>query len=112
MNYLRRTGKYAELSGAPLPGLILLDLDMPKKDGWEVLREIKADPLLRAIPTIVLTTSKAPQNDILRAYDLGVSSFLVKPVTLLSLVDLALALSGLSEYWLEIVELTPRGLAA
>ena len=101
MDYLRRSGKYAALAGSPLPGMILLDLNMPKKDGREALQEIKADPRLRSIPTIVLTTSKTGE-DILRAYDLGVNSFIVKPVTFQSLVGLTLALS---KYWFEIVEL-------
>jgi CheY-like chemotaxis protein len=101
MDYLHRRGKYAALAGSPLPGMILLDLNMPKKDGREALQEIKADPTLRSIPTIVLTTSKTGE-DILRAYDLGVNSFIVKPVTFQSLVGLTLALS---KYWFEIVEL-------
>jgi CheY-like chemotaxis protein len=101
MDYLHRRGKYATLHGSPLPGLILLDLNMPKKDGREALQEIKADPALRSIPIIILTTSKA-EEDILRAYDLGVNSFIVKPVTFKSLVDLTLTLS---KYWFEIVEL-------
>ena len=101
MDYLHRRGKYASLAGSPLPGMILLDLNMPKKDGREALQEIKSDPTLRSIPTIVLTTSKTGE-DILRAYDLGVNSFIVKPVTFQSLVGLTLALS---KYWFEIVEL-------
>jgi CheY-like chemotaxis protein len=101
MDYLHRRGKYAALAGSPLPGMILLDLNMPKKDGREALQEIKSDPTLRSIPTIVLTTSKTGE-DILRAYDLGVNSFIVKPVTFQSLVGLTLALS---KYWFEIVEL-------
>jgi CheY-like chemotaxis protein len=101
MNYLRRSGKFAHLAGQPLPGLVLLDLNMPKKDGREALKEIKADPGLRMIPVVVLTTSKA-EEDILRAYDLGVSSFIVKPVTFQSLVDVTLALR---KWWFEIVEL-------
>ena len=103
MDYLHRRGRFAELAGVPLPGLILLDLNMPKKDGREALQEIKSDPQLRSIPIVVLTTSKA-EEDIFRAYDLGVNSFIVKPVTFQSLVDLTLALS---RYWFEIVEL-PR----
>src|SRR6266852_1020707 len=90
MDYLHRRGKYSALAGSPLPGLILLDLNMPRKDGTEALREIKADPRLRSIPTVVLTTSKA-EEDIVRAYDLGVNSFIVKPVTFPSLVELTRA---------------------
>jgi CheY-like chemotaxis protein len=104
MDYLHRRGKYAQLAGSPLPGLILLDLNMPRKDGREALKEIKSDPRLRAIPIVVLTTSKA-EEDIFRAYDLGVNSFIVKPVTFQSLVDLTLALN---RYWFEIVELPSR----
>jgi CheY-like chemotaxis protein len=101
MDYLRRRGQYTHLAGEPLPGMILLDLNMPRKDGREALQEIKADPRLRSIPVVVLTTSKA-EEDILRAYDLGVNSFILKPVTFQSLVDLTLTLS---KYWFEVVEL-------
>jgi CheY-like chemotaxis protein len=104
MDCLHRRGKYASLAGSPLPGLILLDLNMPRMDGREALREIKSDPGLRSIPVVVLTTSKA-EEDIVRAYDLGVNSFITKPVTFQSLVDLTLAFS---RYWFEIVEL-PAG---
>jgi CheY-like chemotaxis protein len=104
MEYLHRRGKYERLEGSPLPGLILLDLNMPKKDGREALQEIKLDPALRSIPVVVLTTSKT-EADILQAYDLGVNSFIVKPVTFKSLVDLTLALS---KYWFELVELSRR----
>lgn len=104
MDYLYRRGKHAQLAGSPLPGLILLDLNMPKKDGREALKEIKSDPRLRSIPIVILTTSKA-EEDIFRAYDLGVNSFIVKPVTFQSLVDLTLALN---RYWFEIVELPSR----
>jgi two-component system, response regulator len=107
MDYLHRSGKYAGEAGSPLPGLILLDLNMPKKDGREALQEIKSDPRLRSIPVVILTTSKAEQ-DILTSYDLGVSSFIVKPVTFQSLVELTLTLN---KYWFEIVEL-PRPEAA
>ena len=101
LQYLRREGQFARLAGQSLPGLILLDLNMPKKDGREALREIKADPALRAIPIVVLTTSRA-EEDILRAYGLGVSSFVVKPVTFQSLVEIT---SALQRWWFEIVEL-------
>ena len=105
MDYLYRRGKYA-LPGimAPRPGLILLDLNMPKKDGREALREIKADPTLRQIPIVVLTTSKADE-DILRSYDSGANSFISKPVTFEGLVDL---MKGLGRYWFEIVGLPPQ----
>jgi len=81
--------------------LILLDLNMPKKDGREALREIKAEPELRSIPVVVLTTSKA-EEDIYRTYDLGVNSFITKPVNFESLVAV---MKALSKYWFEIVEL-------
>ncbi len=102
MDYLYRRGKYNEAS-APRPGVILLDLNMPRKDGREALREIKADPDLRRIPVVVLTTSKA-EEDILRTYDLGVNSFIVKPVTFADLVEV---MRTLGRYWFEIVELPP-----
>lgn len=108
MDYLYRRGTYAGLAGQPLPGMILLDLNMPRKDGREALREIKSDPQLRRIPVIVLTTSKA-EEDIFRAYDLGVNSFIVKPVTFKSLVDVT---KTIGRYWLEIVELPEQERAA
>ena len=77
MDYLRQRGAH---EGAPLPGLILLDLNMPRKDGREALEEIKRDPDLRRIPVVVLTTSEAEQ-DILQSYNLGVNAFITKPVT-------------------------------
>jgi CheY-like chemotaxis protein len=101
MDYLNRRDKFAHLAGRPLPGLVLLDLNMPRKDGREALKEIKSDPHLRMIPIVVLTTSKA-EEDILRAYDLGVNSFIVKPVTFQSLVEVTLTLR---KWWFEIVEL-------
>jgi CheY-like chemotaxis protein len=101
LEYLQNRGKFSDKEAYPTPGLILLDLNMPKKDGREALREIKADPRLRIIPIVVLTTSKA-EEDILKTYDLGVSSFISKPVTFSGLVD---AMRTLSKYWFEIVEL-------
>jgi CheY-like chemotaxis protein len=103
MDYLHRRGRFAALAGAPLPGIILLDMNMPKKTGREVIREIKADPHLRHIPIVVLTTSRT-EEDIKRAYDLGVSSFIVKPVAFEALVE---AIKVLSHYWFGVVEL-PR----
>ncbi|MGH6635471.1 MAG: response regulator [bacterium] len=101
MDYLFRRGRYAEPSRAPRPGLILLDLNMPKKDGREALKEIKADADLRRIPVVVLTTSKA-EEDIYRSYDLGASSFITKPVTFEGLVEL---MKVMGQYWIEFVEL-------
>ena len=103
MDYLYRRGKYSDPELSPRPGLILLDLNMPRKDGREALAEIKADPKLRSIPVIVLTVSKA-EEDILRSYDLGANSYITKPVTFGDLVE---ALKALSLYWFEIVELPP-----
>ena len=104
MNYLRRRGRYSDRGKYPVPGLILLDLNMPRKDGREALKEIKSDLLLKRIPVIVLTTSKA-EEDILRSYDLGVNCFISKPVTFAGLVEVTKALG---KYWLEIVELPPN----
>jgi len=101
LDYLHQRGKYADPAVSPRPGLILLDLNMPKMDGREALKEIKADPSLRQIPVIILTTSQA-EEDVLRTYDTGASSFIVKPVTFEGLVD---AMRALARYWLEIVEL-------
>ena len=101
MDYLNRRGKFAPLAGTPLPGLILLDLNMPRKDGREALKEIKGDPMLRRIPVVVLTTSKA-EEDIYRTYDIGVNSFITKPVKFEGLVA---AMQMISRYWVEIVEL-------
>lgn len=105
MDYLRRRGRYRDLNGEPLPGLILLDLNMPRKDGREALKEIKADPDLRRVPIVVLTTSKA-EEDILRSYDLGVNSYITKPVTFKSLVELV---KVLGQYWFEVVKLPQDG---
>ncbi|RNI21995.1 response regulator [Rufibacter latericius] len=101
IDYLHNRGKFTDKAKYPTPGLILLDLNMPKKDGREALREIKSDEHLRVIPVVVLTTSKA-EEDILRTYDLGVSSFITKPVTFAALVDV---MKTLTKYWFEIVEL-------
>jgi CheY-like chemotaxis protein len=103
MDYLRKQGAYAPPADTPRPGLILLDLNMPRKDGRTVLKELKSDPHLRQIPVCVLTTSKADE-DIYKSYDLGVNSYIVKPVTFEALVDI---LQTLEKYWFEIVELPP-----
>ncbi|GAB3507511.1 response regulator [Emticicia fontis] len=101
MDYLKRRGKYSDPESSPRPGVILLDLNMPKKDGRECLREIKSDDELKSIPVIVLTTSKA-EEDILRTYDLGVNSFVTKPVTFMELVEV---MKNLGNYWFDIVQL-------
>lgn len=101
LDYLCRRGKYHEPSSAPRPGLILLDLNMPLKDGREALREIRADPELRRIPVVVLTTSKA-DTDIGAIYELGANSFISKPFQFEALVTV---MKMLSQYWFKTVEL-------
>jgi len=101
LDYLNRRGKYADPASSPRPGLILLDLNMPRKDGREALREIKANPDLRRIPIVVMTTSQA-EEDIYRSYDLGANSFVTKPVTFDRLVDL---MKALGHFWVEFVEI-------
>lgn len=101
MEYLRGEGVYADREKYPLPGLILLDLNMPKMDGREALAELKKDPVLKRIPVVILTTSKA-EEDMLRGYDLGAASYITKPVTFDVLVEL---MRTLGKYWVEFVEL-------
>lgn len=101
MEYLNRQGKYSNPDESPRPSVILLDLNMPKKDGREALKEIKADPNLRRIPIVIMTTSQS-EEDILRSYDLGASSYITKPVTFDGLIDL---MKALGQYWVEFVEL-------
>lgn len=98
LDYLHRRNGY---ENAELPGFILLDLNMPRKSGFEALQEIKSHPDLKRIPVVILTTSKA-EEDIVRSYDLGVNSFIVKPVTFDALVE---TVKELGKYWFEIVEL-------
>jgi two-component system, response regulator len=101
LDYLCHQGKYAAPASAPRPGLILLDLNMPRKDGREALSEIKSNADLKRIPVVVLTTSKA-EEDILRTYDLGISGYITKPVTFEGLIEV---MRAIGRYWLEIVEL-------
>jgi CheY-like chemotaxis protein len=101
LDYLYHRGKYRDPASSPRPSIILLDLNMPKKDGREALAEIKKDPNLQNIRIIVLTTSKA-EEDIFRTYNLGAASYITKPVTFDALVDVV---KTLGKYWLEIVEL-------
>ena len=101
MDYLLTQGKFAPPAQAPRPGLILLDLNMPKKDGRTVLKEIKDNPDLRSIPIAVLTASK-DDADIYRSYDLGVNTYIVKPVTFEAIVD---TLQTLEQHWFQIVAL-------
>jgi CheY-like chemotaxis protein len=106
MDYLNRRGKYAKASDAPRPGLILLDLNMPRKDGREALAEIKANPDLCHIPVVVMTASQVDE-DFWRARNLGADMYLVKPVTFDTLVNVA---RSLGRYWIEIVEVSqPTG---
>jgi CheY-like chemotaxis protein len=108
MDYLFHRNRYVDPQNAPRPGLILLDLNMPKMDGREALQAIKSDPELKTIRVVVMTTSKADE-DILRTYDLGAESYVTKPVTFQALVDV---IATMGRYWLEIVELpTPKGIA-
>jgi two-component system response regulator len=101
LDYLKRRGKYEDPATSPRPGLILLDLNMPKKDGREALQEIKADPKLKSIRIVILTTSKA-EEDIYRTYDLSAASYITKPVTFAGMTEV---IKVLGKYWLEIVAL-------
>src|SRR5207302_1889890 len=101
MSYLHHQGQFSNAGESPAPSLILLDLNMPRKDGREALREIKSDAALRHIPVVVLTTSRA-EEDVVRSYQLGVNSFITKPLTFQGLVE---AMKALGRYWFEVVEL-------
>ena len=101
MDYLRQKNRFASPGSSPTPGLILLDLNMPRQDGREALREIKADPNLRTIPVIVLTTSTA-EPDIARSYELGANSFISKPVAFDALVN---TMKSIGQYWFTVVVL-------
>ncbi len=105
MDYLHRRGRFAEPGAAPRPGLILLDLNLPKKDGREALEEIKRDPDLRRIPVVILTTSNA-EEDVLRTYNLGASSYIRKPVTFDKFVE---SIRELGNYWFRLVTLPRTG---
>lgn len=107
LEYLRNEGEYKDKAKAPRPHLILLDLNMPRMDGRKALLEIKADPNLRAIPVVILTTSKQ-EEDKVRGYNLGAASYISKPVTFEGLVEL---MKTLGKYWVEIVELPDFDLA-
>ena len=104
LDYLYRRGKYADLEQWPVPDLILLDLNMPRKDGREVLEEIRFDPELRRTPIVVLTTSSADE-DIVRSYDQGVSGFVTKPVTFRELMEV---MKSIGTYWGKTSTLPPR----
>jgi CheY-like chemotaxis protein len=102
--YLKKKGNYATGHSYPLPQIILLDLNMPRKDGREALREIKADNYLKRIPVIVLTTS-TEEKDVHRSYELGVNSFIIKPVTFNALVEFV---RTLRKYWFEFTVLPKK----
>ncbi|HZU66938.1 MAG TPA: response regulator [Ktedonobacteraceae bacterium] len=104
LDYLFHRGAYTDKESAPRPGVILLDLNMPRKDGREALREIKAHPDVNDIPIVVFTTSKA-EEDIYRSYKLGVNSFITKPVTFERLIEV---MQMIGKYWFEIVTLPPE----
>lgn len=101
LEYLERKGKFADKELSPRPGLILLDLNMPRMDGREALEAIKANPNLKGIPVVILTTSKQ-EEDMVKGYNLGAASYITKPVTFDGLVDL---MKTLGKYWVEFVEL-------
>jgi CheY-like chemotaxis protein len=105
LDYLNRRGKYADPASAPWPAILLLDLNMPRKDGREALEELKRDPRFRGIRVVIMTTSKA-EEDVVRSYNLSAASYITKPVTFDRLVDV---IRTLGKYWLEIVELPPDG---
>ena len=100
LEYLERRGEYSDPKDSPRPGLILLDLNMPRMNGLEALEKIKSDPKLRSIPVVVLTTSRA-EEDVYKSYDLGVNGFISKPVSFEGLVE---AMQVIGKYWFEIVE--------
>jgi CheY-like chemotaxis protein len=103
LDYLFRRGDYVDAETSPRPGLIILDLNMPRKDGREALEKIKSNPELRRIPIVVLTQSRA-EEDILSSYDLGVSGYISKPVSYMGLLN---AIKAIGAYWLQIASLPP-----
>ena len=105
LDYLLRRGRYEDPASSPKPDLMLLDLNMPKMDGKQLLKQMRADPNLRRIPVVALTTSKQ-ESDIIRTYDLGANSYIVKPVDMDQFVN---AIKVLKDYWFQIVVLPPRG---
>jgi CheY-like chemotaxis protein len=101
LDYLYHRGAYQDTVHLARPDLILLDLEMPRMNGHEALREIKSDPQLRSIPVVIFTTSKSA-NDINSTYNMGANSFIIKPVTYDGLIQV---MNVLAEYWAEITEL-------
>lgn len=104
LDYLHNRGRFADAASHPQPGLILLDLNMPRMDGREALEALKSDPRLRHIPVVVLTSSKA-ELDVVASYNLGVNSYITKPVTFEGLVSVV---GNLGNYWFNLVELPPE----
>jgi CheY-like chemotaxis protein len=100
MDYLHREGGFDD-TNAPWPNLLILDLNMPRKNGFQVLREIKDDPALRRLPVVVMTTSSA-DDDVIKTYNLGVNSFVTKPFNFNRLVEIV---SSLKTYWIDTVKL-------
>ena len=105
LDYLLRRGKYEDPASSPKPDLMFLDLNIPKMDGKQLLKQIRADPNLRRIPVVALTTSKQ-ESDIIHTYDLGANSYIVKPVNMDQFIN---AIKVLKDYWFQIVVLPPRG---
>lgn len=105
MEYLKHQGNFTNPESSPRPYLILLDLNMPRKDGREALKEIKSDPNFKMIPVVVLTTSRADE-DVVKSYDLGVNSFVTKPI---KMEDFVQVIKKLTEYWFELVQLPSLG---
>ena len=101
LDYLRRRGQFRNLEGDRLPDLILLDLNMPRMDGREALNAIRADPALRHLPVVILTTSKS-DDDVFNSYDIGANSYVIKPSSYEDLVQL---MKDIGRYWFRIVEL-------
>ena len=102
--YLFRRGKYKDPASSPRPDLLLLDLNLPRVDGREVLERVRADSKLRRMAVVVLTTSRQ-EEDILRSYELGCNSFITKPVAMDQFIQL---IQALEEYWFQIVVLPPK----
>lgn len=103
LDYLYRKGEYEDVSRCPWPGVVLLDLNMPRVDGGEALRRIRAEPAFRALPVVVMTTSRSP-GDVARGYELGANTVIAKPTSFTGMVE---AMRALGRYWLEIAEPSP-----
>lgn len=101
MKFLRKEGEYAD---TPMPDLLLLDLNMPKKDGRQVMQDMDADPQLRRIPVVVLTSSEA-EEDVVRSYELSANAYLTKPVDFDGFVDI---INRLENFWFEVVKMPPK----